>query len=745
MGRMAPRTQKEVPPELLRQGEFEGMIRRVTYESEDGAFKVVTFRLADGKEFKVAGKLFGAAQGEPLRIKGSWKEHPTHGWTFNADSYLAITPTSEDALLAYLGSGLIKGVRKRTAQKIIDHFGEKTLEVLDEAPELLVEVPTISRKMARRISDQWGQHREQREAMIQLKGHGLTNALATRLLQHYGDNAAGVIRANPYRVGLEVKYIGFVKADEIAARMGIARDAPERREAAFVHLLDQASNEGHTFLPREELLERAGRMLDTGVEDLTTSLGEAVAKKYLTEVNLDEGRLVYFMPSLHKCEVGTAAYLFELMRQARPLLPGNVDESIAHFEEKYRFRLAPQQHDALRSAAGGGVCVITGGPGTGKTTLVRALLHLIRNTSLRVALCSPTGRAAQRLAETTRQQAATIHRLLKWNASTGRFIHSPENRLEVDLLIVDEASMLDIPLAWSLLGALPPGATVVFVGDVDQLPSVGPGNFLRDVIESGRTRVTRLEVIFRQARESLIITNSHRINQGFSLRMPEPGDEKADFFFVERREPADIHEALLTMVTERIPRKLSCDPVEDIQILSPMRRGALGTQELNLALQERLNPGGESILQGFPFRMGDKVIQGSNNYDLDVYNGDVGRIDGVDRESRLVRIRFGRREVHYPYDSLDELELAYAITIHKSQGSEYPATLVILHTSHYVMLKRNLIYTAVTRGKKLVVMIGNKRALQLGIANQSEGERMTALRHWLTHPPDGGDLFGTAP
>lgn len=744
MGNAVRRNQKPVPPELLRRNEFEGIIRRLTFESEDGAFKVVTFRLADGREFKAAGKLFGAAQGEPLRIKGAWKEHPTHGWTFNADSYLAITPTSQDALLAYLGSGLIKGVRKRTAQKIIDHFGEKTLEVLDEAPELLVEVPTISNRMARRISDQWAQHREQREAMIQLKGFGLTNALATRLLQHYGDNAAGVLRANPYRVGLEVKYIGFVKADEIAARMGIARDAPERREAAFVHLLDQASNEGHTFLPREELLERAGRMLDTGAEELATSLDEAVAKKYLTEVSLDEGRVAYFMPSLYKCEMGTAARLAGLVQQAKPLVRGDIDGLIAQFEEKYRFRLAPQQHDALRSVAGGGVCVITGGPGTGKTTLVRAILHLLAKTALRVALCSPTGRAAQRLAETTRRQAATIHRLLKWNASTGRFIHSPENQLEIDLLIVDEASMVDIPLAWSLLGAVPQGATVVFVGDVDQLPSVGPGNFLRDLIESGRARVTRLEVIFRQASQSLIITNSHRINQGFSLRLPEPGDEKADFFFVERREPQAIQDALLAMVTERIPRKLGCDPVEDIQILSPMRRGPLGTQELNLLLQETLNSGGEPLSPGMPFRLGDKVIQGSNNYDLDVYNGDVGRIDGVDRESRLVRVRFGRREVHYPYDGLDELELAYAITIHKSQGSEYPATIVLLHTGHYVMLKRNLVYTAATRGRRLVVMIGTRRALQLGIANQSEGERMTALRHWLTHPPGHDDLFGTA-
>lgn len=734
---------RPVPPALLDRTEFEGTIRRVTFESEDGTFKVVTFRIDGNEEFKAAGKLYGAEPGEPLRIRGSWREHPNYGWTFQVESHLAIVPTTNEALLAYLGSGLIKGVRTRTAQKIINHFGDKTLETLDESPELLVEVPSVSRKLARQISEQWAQHREQREVMIFLKSSGLTNAIATRLIQHYGENAAAVLKKNPYRVGLEVKYLGFAKADEIAARMGIARDSPERREAAFVHLLDKASQEGHTHLHREELLERATQLLDADGEDLTDALDGAVTKRYLISTTLGEGRQVYFMPSLHICETGCATYLLSLMRQGRRLVKGDIDGAIAAFEEKYRFQLAPQQQDAIRQATSGGVCVITGGPGTGKTTLVRALLHVVREGKVRYALCSPTGRAAQRLAETTRQQATTVHRLLRWNASTGSFVHGANNKLEVDLVIVDEASMLDIPLAWSLLGAIPPGATVVFVGDVDQLPSVGPGNFLRDLIESGRAKVTRLEVIFRQARESLIITNSHRINQGHGLRLGDANDPSGDFYFVERKEQEDIRSAMLTMVLERIPRRLSCDPVEDIQVLTPMRRGPLGTVEINQALQERLNPDGQPVLQGLPYRIGDKVIQGSNNYDLDVYNGDVGRIREVDRETRLVRITFGRRDVLYPYENLDELELAYAITIHKSQGSEYAATVILLNMGHYVMLRRNLIYTAVTRGKRLVVVIGEKRAANFAIRNSVEGERMTALGEWLIQPTREEDLLGT--
>ncbi len=729
---------KRIPKEILERREFEGHISLVTYQNEDGSFKVVTFRDAGGVEFKSTGYLYGAGAGVFMRIKGEWKDHPKYGWTFQVESWQPHEPVTNEGLLAYLGSGLIKGIGKKTAERIVDHFGESTLETLDNAPELLEHVPKIGRKSARKIAEQWEQHRAERETMLFLKKYGLSNAISLRLLRHYGDNAAAVLQTNPYRVGLEVRHIGFVKADEIAERMGIARDDPMRIQGAFVHLLDKAAGEGHTYLPREELVSRACEMLDLSRELVEDVLGQAVSNDYIKREELESGES-YFMPSLHACESGASREITNLNRSAAALLSGDIQELIDDFEVRYRFRLAPQQQDAIRAAAAGGVCVITGGPGTGKTTLVRALLHVIAK-KVDFALCSPTGRAAQRLSETTGQTAATVHRLLKWNAQTSRFTHNSENPLPLKLLIVDEASMLDIPLAYSLLRAIKPGATVVFVGDVDQLPSVGAGTFLRDLIESGRTKVTRLEVIFRQKHASWIVQNSHRINEGRSLIYPPADDHSADFFFIDREEPEAIRETALTMALDRIPKKLGCDRVDDIQLLSPMRRGPLGTFELNEMMQQRINPDGARIGRHGALRTGDKVIQMTNNYDLDVYNGDVGRIHSRDEEQG-VRVQFGKRRVVYGYDSLDELEPAYAITIHKSQGSEYPAVVIILHTSHFIMLKRNLLYTAVTRGKRMVVIVGNKRALFRAIKTSTESERMTALKQWLVKPPQKNELF----
>ncbi len=737
-----------VPPQLRNEPELTGQVLRIVYASEDGQFQVARFRPKGEEDYvTIAGNLPGVAAGEPLHVHGEWKTHRQYGATFDVASYVPIMPNDSVMLREYLGSGLVKGIGPSYAKRIVDHFEEETLDILEHAPERLLEVKGLGRKRAQDISAAWVDHRQTHEVMMYLSRYGLSPALARRLYRHYGNDAAAVLRTNPYRVSMDVHGVGFFTADKIAENAGIARDSHDRLRAGFQHLLVRASDEGHTHVPEETLLTQAVELLGLEAQPVEAALSQELRReKEIRLCELPEGVRAIFMRSLYLSETGVARRILRIVDDARPVLAKGVAKRLQAFEERYRFGLAPLQRDAIHNIAQGGVCVVTGGPGTGKTTLVRALLYCLQDESLRIALCSPTGRAAQRLAETTGRDATTIHRLLKFNPQQGGFVQDASNPLEIDLLIVDESSMLDIPLAWQLLSAVPAGATVVFVGDVDQLPSVGPGNFLHDVIESGRARVTRLDVIFRQAESSAIIVNSHRVNAGKLPVQPEPGSGKSepDFFFIDRDEPEGVRQALVELGANRIPRKFGFDPVSDVQVLTPMRRGELGTNELNRTLQETLNPGSGPSLQmgGMTLCAGDKIIQNRNNYDLDVFNGDVGVVQSVSPGSSTFRVLFGRRTVEYTYDEADQISLAYAVTIHKSQGSEYPAVIVLLHTQHYMMLRRNLLYTAITRGKKLVILIGSRRALGIAVRNATGGERLSALKEWLIRPPEATDLVG---
>lgn len=718
---------------------LEGVLERVLYANESSGWCVVRVEVP-GKASAVTavGGLAGVQPGENLRLSGRWVVDKRYGEQFRVETYLAMVPATLVGIERYLGSGVVPGLGHAMATRIVERFGLKTLDVIENEPKRLTEVEGIGRVRSRRIQRAWKEQKRVKEVMIFLQAHGVSTAYALRIFRRYGERAAAVVRENPYRLALEVHGIGFKIADSIAAELGVERNSLQRAEAGVLHVLSELAGDGHVFCPRLELIQRSSATLEVDEPLVEQAIG-TLRDRGLVVVEKAVDDDVVYAKALHVAESGAATLLEALLRTAPAPVEIDVEAAIDAFEREREIELAAQQRDALRRVLRSKVLVITGGPGTGKTTIVRGVIHVLGETGQRIALCAPTGRAAKRLEEATGEQARTIHRLLGYSPRTKTFTIDPDNPLEADALIVDEVSMIDVPLFHELLRAVPPQCRIILVGDADQLPSVGPGAVLQSLITCGVVEVARLSEIFRQAQESLIVVNAHRVNQG---EMPalggdepegqEPRGEVRDFYFIERGEPEAAIGTIKELVTSRIPRRFGVDPFDDIQVLVPMRRGTLGTYNLNRELQGWLNPHGEAVIRGErELRRGDKVMQVRNNYDLDVYNGDIGRIEAIEPEERIVRVRFDERVVDYDQDALEDLVLAYACSIHKSQGSEYPVVVIVLTTQHYAMLQRNLLYTALTRGKKLVVLVGSRKAVGLALRNDRVQRRNCRLAERL--------------
>jgi exodeoxyribonuclease V alpha subunit len=709
-----------------------GLIERVTFFNEDSGFAVLKVKLPKrGEPETVIGILPSVTPGEWLTAEGQWLRDREFGLQFKASLLKTSAPTTREGIEKYLASGMVKGIGPVYAKKLVAKFGEKIFTIIESESGRLQDVEGIGPMRRQRIKEAWAEQKVVRDIMVFLHSQGVSTSRAVRIYKLYGETAIEQVQANPYRLAQDIPGIGFKTADQIAQKIGIPHDSILRACAGLRHLLSEATGQGHCGLPLQLVREETERLLGVGEAVIESAIQRTLAQKDLKKEEL-LGETFLFLPALSRAEDGIAARIASLCRGRPSYPPIDTEKALIWCEKKTGKTLAPTQKQALRQALEKRALVITGGPGVGKTTLLNAILAILTAKRVRCILCAPTGRAAKRLAQATGLEAKTIHRTLEVAPGAVGFRRNENNPLECDLLVVDEISMLEVPLMHQLLRALPVSASLLMVGDADQLPSVGPGMVLRDIIESGVVPVVRLTEIFRQATHSKIITNAHRINQGLAPDLPEPEtNSESDFFFLDREEPERIAATLIDLVKTRIPSRFKLDPVRDIQVLSPMNRGSLGIIELNASLQNALNPArsDEPSVQrfGWLFRPRDKVIQTENDYDKEVFNGDIGQITMIDPEEREVTVNFEGRPVKYDFGELDELSLAYAITIHKSQGSEFPAVVIPLATQHYMLLQRNLVYTGVTRGKQLVCLVGQKKALALAVKNNQTQKRYSAL------------------
>ncbi|MBT8350114.1 MAG: ATP-dependent RecD-like DNA helicase [Deltaproteobacteria bacterium] len=723
--------------------DLSGQIERITYNNEENGFTIARVKVYGQRDLvTIIGNLMAPTPGEILKMRGEWANHPKFGEQFKVVQYETKVPATVYGIQKYLGSGLIKGLGPVMAKRIVKKFGKRTLEVIENEIFQLSNIEGIGKKRIAMIQNAWDEQKEIRDVMIFLQAHGVSSGYAAKIFKEYGNKSIAVVKENPFRLATDIFGIGFVTADSIAEKLGFPKNSDQRIEAGILYVLHKLSDEGHVYYPYEELIIKSREILGVEREAVVKAFGILAADKKIVfeDLNTQSGEIkennkAVYLTKFHLCETYISDRLKSLVLSPKSIRNVDTEKAIDWVQKQLSITLAKNQVSAICSCLKEKVIVITGGPGTGKTTIINAILKIFSMLKVRTLLTAPTGRAAKRMSETTGYEARTIHRLLEFSFAKGGFQKTEERPLGCDLIVVDEASMIDTVLMYHLLKALPLSVILILVGDVNQLPSVGAGNILKDIIESNAVPVTWLNEIFRQAKKSQIIVNAHKINQGIipSLGTSQLRSQENDFYLIQQEDPDRVVEIILELVKIRIPQRFGFDPVDDIQVLTPMHKGVAGAANLNRELQKILNPGQEGVMRGEQhYRVSDKVMQVRNNYDKEVFNGDIGRIAQIYPENQQLAISFDGREVTLDFSDLDEVVLAYAVSVHKSQGSEFPVVIIPVLTQHYILLQRNLIYTAVTRGQKLVVMVGARKALAIGVKNDKTKKRFTYLSHRLT-------------